>query len=382
MTDKIRYTPTRFSLDGLRRRAREIKKAQGIKHHEALYAAARDAGFANWHAAYTTLSRKAAQPAGMSPSAPVEQLSRRSTRVYGIRYVPAFGKPGVRPPTRMTIGRHRECGKLLKQVRRVAFERIGVRNRIEAMRTVLEDWLQREINDDELPGREFFDVYYGDVVDFPDPLTNPAAHEKRLYENLEAVREILRAGYPDCRPRDLLFNDIDQVKRLIARWIAGPQRIKRGPRVVRSELSQASDRILFMNARESLAYAIERLTLFLDRFSERWKRPAGRHSDEMRRNFPYAIKIVEENVYILLNRDYKPVGMATRDWAKYEDFPLKHMMLSEEDVRSVLPADRRMGLYDDGCTPWRSRRNALIYLDRLKQLHEILAGRGRRQTAA
>ncbi len=39
---------------------------------------------------------------------------------------------------------------------------------------------------------------------------------------------------------------------------------------------------------------------------------------------PYCVKRLENGKYILLNRDYKPIGFKTRENVNYENFPVNH----------------------------------------------------------
>jgi len=379
MANDSRKDFTPLSLDGLRRRARAVKKAQGIPYHEALRAAAVEAGYADWHAAQTTLSRREVRPKAAANYAAIEPQGPIEKRVNSYRYL-AHAR-GIRPPKRMAIVQHKEVGTILREVLLRVYGRVGVRHRIESMRATLEDWLGQEVGD-ELDGREFFDVYYGGTGARPDDPRKPPVHVDEVIEKLEAVRAILRGAYPNCKARDYLFNDIDQAKRLIGLWATGPQGAKRGSRALRPAIPAPNEHVGQMDAAQSLDYAIERLAVFLERFEDRWKRPGYRYSDEMRRDFPYALKLVADNTYILVNREYEPVGWATGDWVKYDEVSSKHVTLTAEELRSVLPEDRKSGLYGDSTTPWRKRRDAILYLGRLKHLRAIVAGGSPGQVAA
>lgn len=39
---------------------------------------------------------------------------------------------------------------------------------------------------------------------------------------------------------------------------------------------------------------------------------------------PYCLKRLEDGTYVILNREYKPIGFKTREHIEYEDFPITH----------------------------------------------------------
>lgn len=94
---------------------------------------------------------------------------------------------------------------------------------------------------------------------------------------------------------------------------------------------------------------------------------------EMHAWLPYCVSAIGAGTQILVNRDYKPLGQKTKDWAKYEEFEHLHCHLSDEHLKAVSPRPQSLGfLYNDGCTPWGSRKNAEVYLERLHLLQSAL----------
>lgn len=92
---------------------------------------------------------------------------------------------------------------------------------------------------------------------------------------------------------------------------------------------------------------------------------------------PYCIQQIEENKYVVLNREYKPLGFKTNKIVKYEDYPivveikgLTKSIISKishngnEDVGNIY-------LYDDGCVPTASQKNMEKYLERLAILAKL-----------
>lgn len=90
---------------------------------------------------------------------------------------------------------------------------------------------------------------------------------------------------------------------------------------------------------------------------------------EMRVLLPYGLQHVSEGKYLIVGRDYTPVGMAENKWVDYKEFTNLHLDMSTEDFA---PLGGETYLYNDGSTPWDSRKNAEAYLRRLEKLIEIV----------
>jgi hypothetical protein len=96
---------------------------------------------------------------------------------------------------------------------------------------------------------------------------------------------------------------------------------------------------------------------------------------EMRCWLPYgAHRLVEAaGTRILVNRRYKPVGQASDEFANYDRFSQVHVALSPAQIDAISARAGGEGfLYNDGCSPWRSRAHAEAYLARLHRLRAAL----------
>ena len=94
---------------------------------------------------------------------------------------------------------------------------------------------------------------------------------------------------------------------------------------------------------------------------------------EMRHWLPYGAMGVSGTTHILVNRDYKPQGSTSEGHADYEEFPQLWLQLKGDSWRSfVHPTASQPFLFNDGCPPWRSRKSAEAYLERLKELRKQL----------
>jgi hypothetical protein len=90
--------------------------------------------------------------------------------------------------------------------------------------------------------------------------------------------------------------------------------------------------------------------------------------------FPYCLKQLEDKTWVLLNRNYKPLG--TDSIVKYEDIPesfriakITPKQAQALSFESVSEAKGTIYLYDEGRTvPTGSKKNMDAYLKRLSVL--------------
>ncbi len=80
--------------------------------------------------------------------------------------------------------------------------------------------------------------------------------------------------------------------------------------------------------------------------------------------FPYCLEKQKDGTWVLLNRNYKPVGFNTSDFINYEEYPvsmkikgigpgtLKKLSFKDDEIT----ADR-VYLYNDGCVPTNSAKD-------------------------
>ncbi|MCD4820754.1 MAG: hypothetical protein K8R11_01465 [Methanococcoides sp.] len=93
--------------------------------------------------------------------------------------------------------------------------------------------------------------------------------------------------------------------------------------------------------------------------------------------FPYCIEKQEDGSWVLLNRNYKPVGFNTGDFIRYEEYPvsmklkgigpatLKKLSDKNEDIED------RVYLYNDSCVPTSSAQAMSSYLKKLEVLLKL-----------
>lgn len=93
--------------------------------------------------------------------------------------------------------------------------------------------------------------------------------------------------------------------------------------------------------------------------------------------FPYCLQRLPDKTWILLNRNYKPVGGTIEEWADYNSVPklVRIKSLSEAAKKKISYSPDISGdqihLYNDGCIPTDSIENMAAYLKRLEALMKL-----------
>jgi hypothetical protein len=123
----------------------------------------------------------------------------------------------------------------------------------------------------------------------------------------------------------------------------------------------------FTSARNAVSFAIQYMEslLAMPRYRVAW---ACVVQSEMRCWLPYCA-IAGAGSYILVNRRYKPVGATTKDHVDYGNFSHLTLRLIDDQLLALAHGERAPGyLFEDGCPPWESRKDAEAYMARLKTL--------------
>lgn len=93
--------------------------------------------------------------------------------------------------------------------------------------------------------------------------------------------------------------------------------------------------------------------------------------------FPYCIERMADGTWVVLNRQYKPVGFNTSDFIRYESFPVSAKLKGiGPGILKKLSYDgdgtgQKIYLYNDGCVPTHSKANMDAYLKRLEILAKL-----------
>jgi len=93
--------------------------------------------------------------------------------------------------------------------------------------------------------------------------------------------------------------------------------------------------------------------------------------------FPYCIVKQQDGTWVVLNRQYKPVGFNTSDFISYEDYPVSVRLQGIGPAKANKLAysgkaeGDRIYLYNDGCVPTHSKANMDSYLEKLRILAKL-----------
>ena len=109
----------------------------------------------------------------------------------------------LRPRGLMPISRHQEAGRIIRSVLDATPGLRGVQNRLNGVRSELDEWVMREFP--KLPQPIFLSLYFEENAT---PLfrTDREGHLGRL----KLMNEILTSSYPDCAPLRSLLKLVDR----------------------------------------------------------------------------------------------------------------------------------------------------------------------------
>ena len=163
-------------------------------------------------------------PGSIKHVAAVKMLPQKLTRsVLGKRntvgYIQTFVGQQRRPYGKMPVEMHAEVGELLKSVLGVSFQRKGVYNRVNNIRSELDEWTMREHDHEELPSEQFFGLYYHESAR---TYQRTISSEERLKHiaSLESVKSILNLHYPDSPPLRSILKKVDEAVKSMQAWCA------------------------------------------------------------------------------------------------------------------------------------------------------------------
>jgi hypothetical protein len=134
-----------------------------------------------------------------------------------VGYVYAFVGPRRRPKGQMLIAAHAQVGHLLKSVLHNTYHRKGVYNRINTIRSELDEWAEREHGQSDLSSKQFLSLYY--LEDKEVHLPKISDDERKLHiHSIDLVKNILSENYPDCQPLRALIKMLDGAINSLSKW--------------------------------------------------------------------------------------------------------------------------------------------------------------------
>lgn len=174
-----------------------------------------------WNGVSAPMTPTFVSPGSMTKAVPISSKPKKIIKSGGqrnsVEYIRTFVGPSRRPKIRMPIAGHSEVGRLLQSVSLATFYRKGVYNRINAIRSELDDWAQAEYDHAELPNEQFFRLYYGESGGNPSRSLTDGERDAHL-GSLRQVKVILSQHYPDCPPLRSLLAKIDSAIGSLDSW--------------------------------------------------------------------------------------------------------------------------------------------------------------------
>ncbi|MGX9934808.1 DUF5623 domain-containing protein [Advenella kashmirensis] len=134
-----------------------------------------------------------------------------------VRYIQSFVGTRSRPKNSVPIDVHAEIGRLLKSVLHTTFRRKGVYNRINSVRSELDEWVQREYSHDELPYEQFLALYYQDTYR-PTTQSMTAIGIDKHIESLYQAKNLLCEHYLDCPSVRTLVKKVEAAVKSLETW--------------------------------------------------------------------------------------------------------------------------------------------------------------------
>jgi hypothetical protein len=93
--------------------------------------------------------------------------------------------------------------------------------------------------------------------------------------------------------------------------------------------------------------------------------------------FPYGMEKNQDGTWTLFNRQYKPLGIISKDWEIWDD-PKHKLSLKGLGPSTLLKLDvngegkaNRIYFYNDGCVPTASAQGMNSYLEKMRILMGI-----------
>ena len=97
--------------------------------------------------------------------------------------------------------------------------------------------------------------------------------------------------------------------------------------------------------------------------------------------FTYCLEVQADGSFVALNRNYKPVGFATKKYIEYQDFPVSFKFkdltkttiqkLNSRDEPFEIKPGEKLYLYTDACSPLKSTAYMQAYLEKMSILMRL-----------
>jgi len=177
----------------------------------------------NWNGESAPTLPYFVSPGTIAEAEAEKEKSQTRPRIGGQRntigYVMTLVGPRRRPNARMPIETHTEIGALLKSVLAVTYYRKSAYNNVNAIRSDLDEWVQREYNTDELSDELFSNLYYRGEGGSTFSRSISSDECSRHEESLGRVKAALIKHYPDCPPLRSMLKKLDTATKSLRGWV-------------------------------------------------------------------------------------------------------------------------------------------------------------------
>lgn len=118
----------------------------------------------------------------------------------------------------MSLALHQLAADGLASILQIAWRRAGIKNRVESVRFMLDEWLICEYTTEEELTTEILNrIYYQSIK----PTSKGALREEdleALKSYFQQVKETIRQGYADCGPVRDVIQKLEMAERSLHRW--------------------------------------------------------------------------------------------------------------------------------------------------------------------
>jgi len=128
-----------------------------------------------------------------------------------------WGIKSRRPAVPMSLDGHQSAAAGLASILQLASNRAGIKNRVNSVRSELDEWVVLEYSNDELSDEAIYTLYYQSrASSFPKKLTEQ--ERLALQSHLDQVKATLLQGYADCAPLRNLIHKLEMAEKSLHSW--------------------------------------------------------------------------------------------------------------------------------------------------------------------
>ena len=204
-----------YTVEYLKRQAKKLSKATGIRHFEALDKIAQEKGHPNWKQLIKKNDDGTEKPDARSP-----EIATPAALNY--HHVFTGKVLGQHPNRKMSVKNHIKVGRFLKETQGELTYYKKAYNIIRNIRIKMDTWLGEEYNEKELDTATFNEIYFGNFTHNFDTIPSLGQRSK-LRTLLRKARGVIDNSYHDCKPLERMHHMFDMAMNALIKW---PQNIK------------------------------------------------------------------------------------------------------------------------------------------------------------